>query len=109
VGVIDLVPTLLELAAVPLPENLHGVSLVPYLLGADPDRGPILLQLHGEQKMEAVVEWPYKLIWEVKRNRFSLYHLEKDPNEQHDLATEDLNTVSRLKETLRLMRYQISR
>ncbi len=107
VGVIDLAPTLLELGGVASSEDLQGTSLVPYLFGAALDRGPLLLQL--PEQMEAVVDWPFKLIWETRGNRFSLFNLEHDPDEQTDLASTDLETVSRLKDLLQTLRFRISR
>jgi arylsulfatase A-like enzyme len=108
VGVIDVVPTLLELGGMSPPANLHGKTLIPYLLGANPKRGPFLMQLPVERPQEAVVDWPYKLIWDIKPNRFSLYDLVKDPFEQKDLAGSRAPEVARLKALLKLLRYEIT-
>lgn len=108
VGLIDLVPTLLELAGVTPPDTLHGHSLIPYLLGANPERGPFLMQLPEKDEQQAMVDWPFKLIWQMKRNRLLLFNLETDPNEQHDLAPSDPDRAAQMKKALQLMRYEIT-
>ena len=102
VGLIDVPPTLLALAGIPKPKAFHGVSLVPFLLPNPPHRGAFLMQLPDHEPSQAVMDWPYKLIWEMKTNRYGLYHLESDPNEQHNLIVEAPDIAKRMKNLLKL-------
>jgi arylsulfatase A-like enzyme len=106
VGVIDVPATIIELAGIDNAEGVHGISLLPYVLGDSPKRPPLLAQLPGDNPFESVVDWPYKLIWKIRPNQYSLYNLENDPNEQRDVASDNPEDLSRLKDVLRLLRYQ---
>jgi len=99
VSLVDLAPTLLELAgASTAMTDLGGVSLVPSLLGA-----PAPLQRHdralvmNEQEQWGVVEWPWKLMVRPKDNLTELYDLEADPGERHDLAATHPDEVRALR------------
>ena len=87
VGLIDLLPTMLELARAPPDPSLRGTSLVPYLQGCSLPRPPVF----GERPRgkdtpkKYMVQWPYKLIWDMGLNRFRLFDLSMDPNERKDL------------------------
>ncbi len=109
VALIDVMPTILELGGMTPPADLHGVSLIPYVLGGHPDRGPFLTQLADGRKAEAVVDWPYKLIHEIGPNKYSLYQLEEDPNEQKDLVNALPEQTARLKELLQILRFEAAR
>lgn len=106
VALFDVMPTLLEIGGVTPPADLHGKSLIPYVLGGNPDRGPFLLQLPDDRKAEAVVDWPYKLIREIGPNKHSLYHLEDDLHEQKNLIDTLPEQTRRLKELLQILRYE---
>ena len=119
---VDVMPTLLELSGIPLPEGIHGRSLVP------------LMTAHGGmagfssdarwQKRPAVSEWErrkdqletrdvdafsiildgWKLIHNVERPQdypeFELYHHANDPLDQKDLASDNQEIVERLAKQL---------
>lgn len=80
---IDLSPTFLELADLPVPESMDGVSLLdPWSgrLDANPDR--ILFNDFGPGS--AVYDYPWKFV--RFKNRAELYNIESDPSETQDLA-----------------------
>ena len=92
----DLYPTLCEIADVPPPASLDGVSLLPTLLG-QPQRGldRTLVWLRREGGMRyggrdyyALREGPWKLVQNTPFESYQLYHLDKDPLETTDLATQ---------------------
>ncbi len=91
VGLIDMVPTMLELARAPGREDLPGVSLVPWFEGKSPPRPPVFGEKPKGQEppKKYMVSWPYKLIWDMGLNRFQLYDLRVDPNETNDLLGRD--------------------
>ncbi len=107
VALIDLTPTLLELGGADIPSNMHGYSLVPYVFGKAEKRPPFLMHLPEATAWEAIVDWPYKLIWEKKPNRYKLYNLETDPNEQRDLVLTEKETTERLTNLMKLENYRI--
>ena len=75
-------PTLLELADLPVPETCDGMSAIaserrPWLYGE-------VLENHSASRM--LYDGRYKLIWYPAGNRIQLFYLENDPGETVDLA-----------------------
>lgn len=88
-SLIDLLPTMADLAGVPHPRT-DGVSLAPYVLGVHLDelRGfsrPLFLI---EAKQKGVILWPWKLLSRLDQGLVELYQLEQDPAEEHNLVDE---------------------
>ncbi|MFH1920004.1 MAG: arylsulfatase [Planctomycetota bacterium] len=100
---IDLLPTLVELCGVPMPETLplDGVSLVPLLEGqtADwPDRMIFSHWMGGEQVLPnrgSVRSQRYRGVFE--RKGWQLYDMVDDPGETKDLAGEQAETLDKLR------------
>lgn len=90
---IDLAPTFLDLAGLPIPEHMQGKSLLRLARSADPS--------FRKEWYYEYYEWPnpekvppcrgirterYKLIeYVLDRQEFELYDLENDPKEKHNL------------------------
>ena len=91
VGLEDIMPTLLELARVPVPATADGRSLVAALKGST---APIRPWLHFEhspiygdmQAFHALTDGHLKYIWHPKDGSDQLFDLVADPHEEHDLA-----------------------
>ncbi len=90
---IDLAPTFLDLAGLPIPASMQGRSLVPLLRGESPadwrtsfyyryyhDPGH-----HNTAAHYGVRTATHKLIYYWKKNAYELFDLTKDPTEQHNL------------------------
>jgi len=85
----DIMPTLLDLAGVPIPEGLDGRSLVPAMRGeAAGVREAILGECGGGIPNHWVVAGEMKYIWFPKTNEEQLFDLAADPHELHDLSGE---------------------
>jgi arylsulfatase A-like enzyme len=88
VSVLDVTPTLLGLAGAAYPDNLHGRSLVPYLLPGAPAElravgRPLVL---NESDQYGVIAWPFKLMVRPGDNLTELYDLDADFAERRNLA-----------------------
>jgi len=93
---VDILPTLVELAGVPMIDTLplDGTSLVPLLqneAGDWPDR--TLFQLWGNRGTARTQQ--YRLVDE--RNRIELYDMTADPGEKSDIAAEKPEITEKLK------------
>jgi arylsulfatase A-like enzyme len=90
---IDLAPTVLELMGVERSPDLSGVSLLPEIRGAAPERRTVVLDLPGDDLQEqrrAIIENNLKLIVSGKDERAAkLFDLDADPEETNDLAKVD--------------------
>ncbi len=89
----DLFPTLLDLAGVPVPENVDGVSLVPVLRGENVSLRPYLHGEHApcysqEQAYHFLFDGVFKYIWRPLDGSEQLFDLAHDPQELHDLSAE---------------------
>jgi arylsulfatase A-like enzyme len=97
VSIMDVAPTLLELAGVEGAKGLAGVSLAPALAAAKGfERPPVMVYATHRT---AVVDWPLKLLVrrrEDERERTLLFDLERDPGESHDISGDHEADVRRL-------------
>ena len=85
-GLVDLVPTLLELLGAPVPDDLHGRSLASSLSGNAPwvDRALVSTTVGGHVRSVRTSAWKYI---EPKAGRPRFYDLANDPGERTNLAT----------------------
>lgn len=83
---LDIYPTLCDLAGVPVPRTVEGKSLVPALRGDDPIRDVLLFAYRGVQR--AIQDRQFKLIeYVVEGQRTTqLFSLGSDPWEIENLA-----------------------
>jgi arylsulfatase A-like enzyme len=88
VRLIDLAPTLGELAGVPVPEGFRGESLVPLLRDEGPDRPVFAHTVRHSSDTMCLIEGREKLIWVYTQGAESieLYDLAADPGETRSLA-----------------------
>ncbi len=108
VGLIDIPPTIVELSGLPKPSAYQGVSLVPYLQGMLKPHPPVFSELPDVKRSKmALLDWPYKLIWDVRQNQYTLYQLEKDPAELEDSAARNPKILKTMKAKLNLLRLNI--
>lgn len=103
-GLVDLLPTLLELAGVAVPEGLDGRSLLPAIEGEAGRTRDRLYRLETDFPFNSYGWSPLrgltdgKLKW-IGAPEAELYDLEADPGESHNLAgerPEEVRDMSRL-------------
>jgi arylsulfatase A-like enzyme len=114
---VDVAPTLLELAGVPVPSWMQGRSLVPLLDGRTPAWRDAFLYEYYEYPAEHCVRknrgirtdrWKLIHFWE-QPEEWELYDLERDPDETTNLAgrREHRATEQALRERLATLRREL--
>ena len=104
---VDVLPTLLDLAGLPIPERAQGRSLVPLLRGEAEGRAvPAFTELRTREPggddwdRFAVVQDGWKLIWNDRAPedipKYELYHRAEDPLDATDLAAEEPDRVAQM-------------
>ena len=109
VQTIDLMPTLLEMSGLELPENAQGTSLLPLLAPPDSasasspavtEKPASSLAAKGECESYAIIMDGWKLIHNTQRiegqPEFELYNHREDPLDQANVAAENADRVERL-------------
>lgn len=101
----DIYPTMLELVGAGLNPKQHvdGVSFYPALMGKDDQRPPMFWykwmarpDSTGDTRALALIDGPYKMIRWIDEDLTELFHLENDPGEKNNLATEDPDRAKRM-------------
>ena len=108
-GVIDIAPTLLEVAGLPPLAGANGESLLGRMGGSMNDSEESTGRVYFadvDRRVKSVVSEAAKLIAHWRRGpdeemRVELYDLKRDPGEQLDLSTRDVEQVVRLRRVLR--------
>ncbi len=88
VSLIDLTPTLAELAGATAVPGADGLSLLPHLVDGAPPQltghtSPMVL---SESDQHGIIVWPHKLLVRPKENLVELYNLDDDFAEKRDLS-----------------------
>jgi arylsulfatase A-like enzyme len=112
---IDLMPTMLELARLPVPEQAQGVSLLPLLASPDQPstmgwneravfterKNPLFEATEGTADSFAIIAEGWKLIWNVvvrdDRPELELFDHRQDPLNRINLAEEHPEVVADLR------------
>ncbi len=88
----DVMPTLLDIAGVPVPETVEGMSVLPLLEGEPAWRefvhGEHAACYAAENAMQYLTDGLEKYIWFPPTGEEQLFDLAKDPRECHNLAAE---------------------
>lgn len=95
---IDLAPTFLDLAGLPIPDSMQGRSLAPLLRGETPDgwRDSIYYRYyhdpghHNTRAHYGVRTKTHKLIYYWTKDAYEMFDIVADPTEQHNLLYPDL-------------------
>ncbi len=105
VGLIDLAPTALTFAGLPIPNVYRGLDLVAASrLPEFPQR--VVVSETPRNGIETsffawgYIDWPYKYVYDIKGGTHELYDLANDPNEQHNLIEIDRDRAARMRGAL---------
>ena len=112
---VDVAPTLLQFAGVPIPLGLHGTSLTPILQGADvPWRDVFLYEYfeypagHCVRKNRGIRTTRWKLIHFFEQpQEWELYDLQADPDETKNLAASEPATMKVLRARMAALRQEL--
>lgn len=93
VELMDVLPTILDIVGIPIPEDVDGISLLPLLQGEKINR----TYIHGEcarletipTGMQYLTDGKEKYIWYPGLAKEQFFDLRIDPNELHDLAKDE--------------------
>ncbi len=104
VMLIDLGPTVVDLAKVERPKNFRGRSLLPAILGDKLPEYPVYAELlpapSWNHRWRSIALGEHKLIHRISDNSFELYKVSTDPTEQDNLASRDPETLSKMRQLL---------
>ncbi len=113
----DYAPTFLDMAGLPVPNDMQGRSLVPVLKGESPKgwRSSMYYRYyhdpghHNTRAHYGVRTQTHKLIYYWKKNAWELFDLVKDPTEQQNIyeAPESAGLIATLKAELARLRVEL--
>jgi len=113
---IDLAPTLLMLSRIPIPKEMQGRSLVPFLAGKKPEswRDCVYYRYYDSRgynipQHQAVRTRTHKLIYFPLTGRYELFDLQKDPHEMNNLAEnpEQRELLNKMKKKLAAIKKEV--
>ena len=110
VAQVDISPTILDLANIPVPSWMEGQSLKPLMKGQELSERPVFsMSLYRNPLTRnritsgtyAVREGDYKLIHRLRQNKSLLFNLKDDPGELHNLIDKEPAEAEHLLNILR--------
>jgi choline-sulfatase len=105
VSLVDIAPTLADLAGVTAPAGASGRSLAAAVRGTGPaPQRPILAEVIPDEKITgnllAVMSGCDKLIWDRQANVFELYSRCADPGDRDDRAASEPQVLERMRQLM---------
>ncbi len=97
VEVVDIAPTLLGAADIPVPASMRGRDLRAYALGKIPENSTAFSAVLTKRM---AVQWPYKLIADLRFGLFELYNLSEDPEERRNLASSQPEKLGEMRDLI---------
>lgn len=108
---IDFFPTFAALTGAELPKNIDGIDVTPALKGTEKLQHEALHwhypHYHRARPSGSILKGEWKLIEWFETGKTELFHLAKDPYEEHDLAATNPSKNAELLEDLRRWRTDV--
>lgn len=106
VRLIDILPSVLDMLKLKIPEEVQGVSLLPYMEGRKKENLSTYMESvyprenYGWSELVGLIdrEWKY-----IQAPRSELYNLMQDPGEENNLFEKEKEVALRMKEALNRM------
>jgi arylsulfatase len=108
----DVMPTLLEMAGLPVPPSVDGASLMPLLRAPDAPWRPFLhgeFASRGDWGHQSLTDERWKYVWLSQDGRELLFDLKADPGETTNLATRSEHRAELERWRQRLMQHLAGR
>jgi arylsulfatase A-like enzyme len=109
VGLVDIMPTILKLASLPVPGTVQGISLLPWISGRKDGDRPTYIETYyprenfGWSEFKGLIDGPWKFI---QAPRPELYDLKNDPLEENNLFQKEPSVsrsmVKKLQDVIRM-------
>lgn len=100
ISLIDVSPTLYDLYGIETPEATQGKSLIPLIYGKERENSVVICTASGGDMLATrTPEW--KCLWDRRADTVELYHLRDDPDEQHDVSSNNPQVVERFRNLLK--------
>jgi len=101
---VDVMPTVLEAAGLPVPEGIHGVSMLEAIETGQPSRSlavcsATLTEDEAVRQYATVTDGRWTLIHGGRLGPAELYNIDADPRQSHDLRPQNPDIVERLHES----------
>ena len=106
----DFMPTMAEVAGVPVPGIRDGISMLPVLLGSDTQEkhNHLYWEFHEQNGKVALRRGKWKAVrvnvYDSTRTASELYDLETDPGEENNLAGEHPEVVRQMERIMKAVR-----
>ncbi|MBC7171328.1 MAG: HEAT repeat domain-containing protein, partial [Polyangiaceae bacterium] len=106
VELVDLAPTILRFVDVEIPSTMRGDDLGNVLIGNGPAPRTAVSAVTSKR---ALIDWPYKLIYDTRYRLIELFDLSTDPRERTNLAAREPLRVRALQTELGAFLDRLSR
>ena len=102
----DFLPTAAELAGLPAPSGIDGISMLPTLLGQEQTNQHEFLyfEFHEKGTQQAVLKQDWKAVRLALGKPLELYNLKPDPGETNNVAAAQPEVVARIENYLKTAR-----
>lgn len=101
----DILPTFAELANVPAPAKIDGISILPTLIGKEQKQHEYLYwEFHEGSSKQAVRMGDWKAVRRAPSKLIELYNLKTDITEKNDIAEEHPDIVAKATEIFDIVR-----
>jgi arylsulfatase A-like enzyme len=98
----DVLPTLCDVADVPVPASVEGRSVLPFCRGETPEWREYVHGEHtvGKLSNHWIVDHEWKYAWYSQTGEEQLFHLAEDPKEAHNVAAQRPGKLAEYRERL---------